>query len=88
MFMMMNPMMYSAMMYSPMIYNSMYEPMMSPNTPSYFQQKYGSGPADFATRPYIKANPYGVMDCYRAHANTQEEEKGSGIVKAFKSYFA
>lgn len=85
---MMNPMMYSTMMYSPMLYNAMFAPMMSANTPSYFQQKYGSGPADFATRPYFKANPYGAMECFRVVPKAPEVESGNAITKTFKAYFA
>ena len=81
---MMNPMM--SMMYNPMAYSSMYAPMMSPNVPSYFQQKYGSGPEDFSQRPFIKANPVGVMECYAFNPlNSNPNKKTSNT---FRSFFA
>ena len=76
---MMNPMMYSSMMYS-----AMYAPMMSANTPSYFIQKYCYGPEDFATRPFTKANPMGIMECYQSSS----APGASTVKKGFKSYFA
>jgi hypothetical protein len=85
---MMNPMMYSAMMYNPMMYGAMYAPMMSANTPSYFQQKYGCGPEDFANRPFVKANPKGVLSCYVTQPAIKDDETGGTIARAFKSYFA
>lgn len=84
---MMNPMMYSSMMYSPMMYSAMYAPMMSANTPSYFQQKYGCGAEDFAYNPFLRANPVALMRSYQ-QKTTSQEEPDTGVVGAFKSYFA
>ena len=81
---MMNPMMYSSMMYSPMMYSAMFAPMMSANTPSYFIQKYCYGPEDFATRPFTKANPMGIMECYQSSTATGANKTQKG----FRSYLA
>ena len=85
---MMNPMMYSSMMYSPMMYSAMYAPMMSANTPSYFIQKYCYGPEDFATSPFKKATPIGVMECYKSRPTIKAQTGVRAIKEGFKSYFA
>lgn len=51
---MINPMIYSTMMYNPM---SMTGAMHSANVPQYFQQRYGCGPEDFSTKPYVQPYP-------------------------------
>ena len=44
-------------MYGPMMYSSMYGSMCAGNSMQYFQQRYGCGPEDFSTRPYVQPYP-------------------------------